>query len=174
MSSIDLIILGMIKKGPMSPYDIDQLIEVNRINSWVKISTPALYQNVKKLAAKGYLSYVAVKKGEMPEKKIYSITPGGNEYFLKLMRKYSSEPAIVHAEYNTVILHLDLVDKKTGQELLNNLRGHFLAIKEILAPFEDSIQDYPFSGRAIIKQHSMLVQDLLKWIDEVIREHAAQ
>ncbi|TFH41031.1 MAG: PadR family transcriptional regulator [Chrysiogenales bacterium] len=174
MSSIDLIILGIIKKSPMSPYDINQLIEVNRINSWVKISTPALYQNVKKLAVKGYLSYVAVKKGEMPEKKIYSITHKGDEYFFKLMQKYSSDPAIVHAEYNTVILHLDLVDKKTGQELLKNLRGHFLAIKEILSPFKDSIDNYPFSGRAIIKQHSMLIHYLLEWIDEIIREHAAQ
>lgn len=37
MATIDLIVLGMLKKEPMSAYDIQKLVEYRNISKWVKI-----------------------------------------------------------------------------------------------------------------------------------------
>ena len=43
MATIDLIVLGMLKKGSMGAYDIQKLVEYRNISKWVKISTCLLY-----------------------------------------------------------------------------------------------------------------------------------
>ncbi len=40
MATIDLIVLGIVKKEPLSAYDIQKLVEYRNISRWVKISTP--------------------------------------------------------------------------------------------------------------------------------------
>ncbi len=44
MATIDLIVLGMLKKEPTGAYDIQKLVEYRNISKWVKISTPSIYK----------------------------------------------------------------------------------------------------------------------------------
>ena len=53
MATIDLIVLGMLKKEPMSAYDIQKLVEYRNISKWVKISTPSIYKKTVQLERKG-------------------------------------------------------------------------------------------------------------------------
>ena len=46
MATIDLIVLGMLKKEELSAYDIQKLVEYRNISKWVKISTPSIYKKV--------------------------------------------------------------------------------------------------------------------------------
>ena len=49
MATIDLIVLGILKKEPMSAYDIQKLVEYRNISKWVKISTPSIYKKAMQL-----------------------------------------------------------------------------------------------------------------------------
>lgn len=53
MATIDLIVLGILKKDPMSAYDIQKLVEYRKISKWVKISTPSIYKKAIQLEEKG-------------------------------------------------------------------------------------------------------------------------
>ena len=57
MATIDLIVLGMLKKESLSAYDIQKLVEYRNISRWVKISTPSIYKKVIQLEEKGPVSY---------------------------------------------------------------------------------------------------------------------
>ena len=46
MATIDLIVLGILKKESLSAYDIQKLVEYRNISKWVKISTPSIYKKV--------------------------------------------------------------------------------------------------------------------------------
>lgn len=67
MATIDLIVLGMLKKEPLSAYDLQKLVEYRNISKWVKISTPSIYKKVIQLEEKGYISSHIEKEGKMPE-----------------------------------------------------------------------------------------------------------
>ena len=43
VSSIDLILLGMVYDQPRSAYDIQKHVEYRNLSHWVKISTPSFY-----------------------------------------------------------------------------------------------------------------------------------
>ena len=53
MATIDLIVLGILKKEPMSAYDIQKLVEYRNISKWVKISTPSIYKKGHSARRKG-------------------------------------------------------------------------------------------------------------------------
>ena len=74
MATIDLIVLGMLKKEPLSAYDIQKLVDYRNISKWVKISTPSIYKKVLQLEEKGYVQSRPVREGKMPEKAVYSLT----------------------------------------------------------------------------------------------------
>ena len=64
MATIDLIVLGMLKKEPLSAYDLQKLVEYRNISKWVKISTPSIYKKVIQLEEKGYISSHIEKEGK--------------------------------------------------------------------------------------------------------------
>ena len=86
MATIDLIVLGMLKRQSLSAYDIQKLVEYRNISKWVKISTPSIYKEVIQLEEKGLLQSVAVKESNMPEKAVYSLTSSGEREFERLMQ----------------------------------------------------------------------------------------
>ena len=89
MATIDLIVLGMLKKEPLSAYDLQKLVEYRNISKWVKISTPSIYKKVIQLEEKGYISSHIEKEGKMPEKSVYSLTEKGK--VIKLCVKIEEE-----------------------------------------------------------------------------------
>ena len=48
----------MLKKEPLSAYDLQKLVEYRNISKWVKISTPSIYKKVIQLEEKGYIQVI--------------------------------------------------------------------------------------------------------------------
>ena len=107
MATIDLIVLGMLKKEPMGAYDIQKLVEYRNISKWVKISTPSIYKKAIQLEEKGFIKSNLVKEGKMPEKAVYSLTDAGEKEFERLMLEIAAKPIQIFLDFNAVIVNLD-------------------------------------------------------------------
>jgi DNA-binding PadR family transcriptional regulator len=171
MSPIDLVILGFLRKTPMSAYQLTKFVETTRMKKWMKIGSPTIYQNLKKLAADNFLSTEVAKEGNMPEKVIYTITPSGEAYLLELMERFSGNPGKIHFEFNAFLIHLQLVNKKTGLKMLGNLRDYFYRGREDLERDLSELQDVPLAGKALMRQYQFVFQGLIRWIDELIQQY---
>ena len=68
MATIDLIVLGMLKRESMSAYDIQKLVEYRNISKWVKISTPSIYKKVIQLEEKGLITSRTEKRRQNARK----------------------------------------------------------------------------------------------------------
>ena len=62
MATIDLIVLGMLKKEPLSAYDLQKLVEYRNISKWVKISTPSIYKKGYPVGGKKDIFQVILKE----------------------------------------------------------------------------------------------------------------
>ena len=100
MATIDLIVLGILKKESLSAYDIQKLVEYRNISRWVKISTPSIYKKVIQLEEKGYIQSSMVKEGKMAEKAVYTLTEAGEREFEKLMLEIASGPIHIFLDFN--------------------------------------------------------------------------
>lgn len=172
MSSIDLFILGFIINQPMSAYEFAEFVKKYNFQEMIKVSTPAIYKNLKKMYKQGYLKSEVVKHGEMPEKTIYSITDKGREYFLKLMDSIASMDYTIHFDFNTFIAHIDKFTKQEALNLLERLMHTLNSKKENLEVYMDAYKDIPFHGISMIKQHYMLNNTLIEWLEDFMKDYS--
>ncbi len=168
MSAVNLVILGILKKQSMNAYEMKKQIEHIRLKNWMKIGAPTIYQNLKKLAEKGYLSTKTVKHGNMPEKVIYTMTESGNALFHELMVKFSKTPSSIYFDFNAFLINLDLVDKDRGIAMLKDLRQFFQNSYINLKKDREAIKDAWIGGDAIMQQYDQLFNTMIQWSNNLI------
>lgn len=170
MATIDLIVLGILKKEPMGAYDIQKLVEYRNISKWVKISTPSIYKKAIQLEEKGLIKGEIVKEGKMPEKAVYSLTEAGEKEFEKLMLEIAGKPIHLFLDFNAVIVNLDSLSPQMQKECINKIEENIDILKMYLEQNlkeKENIPEIPKTGIAVLRQQMVLVDAIEKWISSL-------
>lgn len=77
MSTIDLIVLGILLKGRKSAYELVRFIHERELRRVLKISDPAVFKSCRRLAEKNYLDGETVSGQGVPDKVVYAINKQG-------------------------------------------------------------------------------------------------
>ncbi|MCI9083581.1 MAG: PadR family transcriptional regulator [Lachnospiraceae bacterium] len=173
MATIDLIVLGMLKKESLSAYDIQKLVEYRNISKWVKISTPSIYKKVLQLEEKGLIRGHTEKDGKMPEKAVYTLTEAGKKEFEKLMLEISCKPINIFLDFNAVIVNLESMPRESQKECLDNIENNMNVLKTYLEEniaLKEDVPDIPVTGMAVLQQQFLLVQAIEQWIATLKKE----
>ena len=165
MSSIDLVILGIVLEKPQSAYDIQKDVEYHHLSRWTKISSPSIYRKVLQLHEKGYLKSDVVKGDRFADKAVYSITEQGRAYFKELMSSCAAGPVPLLFDFNVVITNLNKVDKAEAMELISTLRQSIQSSAELNKSYAQEFADIPLEGKTIFEQQQMLYGSLLEWLN---------
>lgn len=167
MATIDLIVLGMLKKEPMGAYDIQKLVEYRNISKWVKISTPSIYKKAIQLENKGLIKSTIVKEGKMPEKAVYTLTDAGEKEFERLMVEIASNPIHIFLDFNAVIVNLDNLppekQKACVADIETNVKTLKLHLEENILE-KENVPEIPETGMAVLRQQFVLAEAIEKWI----------
>lgn len=167
MATIDLIVLGILKKSPMSAYDIQKLVEYRNISKWVKISTPSIYKKVIQLESKGFVKSDIVKEGKMPEKAVYSLTDAGAKEFERLMQEISAMPIHIFLDFNAVIVNLDSLPPEKQKACITDIRENVKTLKSYLEEnlrLKENVPDIPETGMAVLRQQLILAEAIETWV----------
>ena len=173
MATIDLIVLGMLKKQPLSAYDIQKLVEYRNISKWVKISTPSIYKKVIQLEEKGLLQSVPMRENNMPEKAVYSLTASGEQEFERLMGELSAQPIRMFLDFNAVIVNLDSVPLEMQKTCVANIEKNVRELKMYLEKNlreKGNMPDVPEIGMAVLCQQLVLAEMIETWISTLKSE----
>jgi len=165
VSSIDLVILGIVMEKPQSAYDIQKDVDYHHFARWTKISTPSIYRKVIQLNEKGYLQSNIVKGDKFADKAVYSITEKGRSYFEQLMDTCASNPIPLLFDFNVVITNLNKMDKGKGLDLVAKLRSNIIVSAKANDEYTAAYADIPLVGRTIFEQQRLLYHALLDWLD---------
>ena len=167
MATIDLIVLGILKKEPLSAYDIQKLVEYRNISKWVKISTPSIYKKVIQLEEKGYIKSTPVKEGNMAEKAVYSLTDTGETQFEKLAIEISCDPIRIFLDFNAVIVNLDSLTPERQKDCIRSIEENVKTLKSYLEEnirIKEKNPNIPETGIAVLQQQFILAQAIETWI----------
>lgn len=170
MATIDLIVLGMLKKESLSAYDIQKLVEYRNISKWVKISTPSIYKKVLQLEEKGFITGNIVKEGKMPEKVIYSLTDSGEQQFEKLMMEIASKPIQIFLDFNAVIVNLDSIPSEKQIKCLTDIENNIKILKGYIEEnirIKENLPEIPKTGMDVLQQQYQLAESIEKWLQTI-------
>ena len=167
MATIDLIVLGILKKESLSAYDIQKLVEYRNISKWVKISTPSIYKKVIQLEEKGCIKGQSIKEGKMPEKVVYSLTDTGEKVFESLMYEIASQPIHLFLDFNAVIVNLSSLSPENQKACLLNIEKNVKVLKSYIEEnirVKENRTDIPETGMAVLQQQFILAEAIETWI----------
>ena len=167
MATIDLIVLGILKKQSLSAYDIQKLVEYRNISKWVKISTPSIYKKVIQLEEKGFIKSRIEKDGKMPEKAVYTFTGQGEKEFEKLMLEIATKSINIYLDFNAVIVNMDSLSKENQEICLTSITKNVQLLKSYLEKNlleKENAPDVPETGIAVLQQQFILAQAIETWI----------
>lgn len=167
MATIDLIVLGILKKESLSAYDIQKLVEYRNISKWVKISTPSIYKKVLQLEEKGYVRSAMVKEGRMAEKAVYSLTEAGEREFERLMLEIAAQPVRIFLDFNAVIVNLDSLEPEKQKTCLAGVGDNVKRLRAYLEEnlrMKEEVPEIPEMGMAVLKQQLMLAESIEAWL----------
>ena len=165
MSSIDLVILGIVLEKPQSAYDIQKDVEYHHFSRWTKISVPVIYKKVLQLKEKGYLESTVVKGNRFADKAVYTATEKGSAYFARLMEACAdSQPSFLF-DFNVVIANLNKLERDQALSLINRIRDNIKRSAQTIEQYAVQYADIPLGGKTISEQQRLLHQSLLEWLD---------
>lgn len=172
MSSIDLLLLGLIIEKPQSAYELANSIEKKHLNSILKISQPAVYKNCKKLFKNDMLEGIAQKDSDLPEKINYTVTKKGKSFFYELMKGFSNEMKPFYFEHNAFIWSLEKLNYEEGLQMLVNLQKSIEESKDWITNHEAIVAETgDFGTKALVKQYRMIISIMAQWIAETITDY---
>ncbi|HCW53091.1 MAG TPA: PadR family transcriptional regulator [Clostridium sp.] len=170
MSTIDLIVLGMLEEQSLSAYDVQKLVEYRKISKWVKISTPSIYKKVIQLEEKGYVKKTMIKEKSMAEKAVYSLTSDGKTQLKKLMLGISEKPIDIFLDFNAVIVNLKSLSKEEQEQCLNNIEENIKIRKQYIEENIESkkdISEISETAKQVLQQQFILTEAIENWINSV-------
>lgn len=166
MEKIDLIILGMVIGRNMSAYEIAKDVECQHLSAWTRISVSSVYKKVISLNERGYLRAEIISNCVDSNKKIYSITNSGKEYFNELMDNVASGDVVIPIDFNLVIANINKIDAEIARKLLRKIRKKIYRAQVVN---KQNIVDFDlihYSERAIFEQLGVLYKTLLDWLNK--------
>jgi len=126
-----LVILGLLRDGPMHGYEIKRRIEHEEMAEWAGISYGAIYFALNELTKEGFVEQIGTQRvGRRPSRKIYRITERGREEFLVLLRQTLS---MVENRIDPLDVGLRFMDALPRQELRSLLGLRKEKLKNIFA-----------------------------------------
>ena len=166
-SSIDIVLLGLVKEQPRGAYDVSRVIQLRQLRSWIKISDASVYRNLRILAEQGFLDTRTTREGAMPEKTIFELTVAGSEHLSQLIMEAAAAPLKLHFEFDVWLGHLGLIGPAQATECREMLGGQLDALTEELGSQLDHYgKAMPPAVRSLLELRSEVLGLTRRWLDD--------
>ncbi len=162
--------LGLLSERDMHGYELHREIELLGLCRWMPVSKVSVYKALERLERSGCLEVRADRAGNMPERRIYSITPQGHERLRDLLYDLiaAEEPLLSHTSlglYFATILGPQEALAALGTRL-EHLEYHLCALENELSLLEDLGSDL----ERLLRRHDVDRLRLeIDWLREVSR-----
>lgn len=158
-----LFLLGLIRNADLYGYQLIDLAEAH-FNLIVSMTKPTVYRLLDKMTADGWITYREEQVGNRPSRKIYSITPVGDETFRNLLRQSLAE---YHPTEYASPVSLAFLSALPRKESLSLLEGRRIQIQMLLQKLNES-EKYQHDFQLVFHHQRRHFEAELSLTEEVI------
>ncbi len=171
LSKLSKLIMGLLWKKPMNPYELTKLMDMAVIQDWFPLTAPSIYTTIKNLEGRGYLIGEVIRKEKLPPKTIYSLSEEGEKLLLSelLMGLESYEASAT--DFGIALFHIEAMHKKDAImhtrkriELLQTLYDKARTRLELSMP------KVPFNMKMMLTCNMYRLETELKITKELLKE----
>lgn len=133
LSAKELFVLGRISIRPTHGHEIMRTLYASRSDLWVDMSRKHVYYIVRKLERDGLISAEEVRTGQLPARKVFTITDAGRVALARNLSADSLVRSIPHSDFDVVFGMLAYSDVLSDAEKDAVLEGRDRYLGELVA-----------------------------------------
>lgn len=126
-----LVVLGLLKRRPMHGYEIQQIMQLGRMDRWAGILPGSIYHALKKLEQEGLVAVESVEQTGHRTRAIYKVTDAGLDELRKLLREAWRTPATTLP--STLYAAMTFLDDLPRAEMLEAVGAQITELEQRLA-----------------------------------------
>lgn len=169
-SYAECLVLGLIHSGAEYGHEIDKTMEEMNIRLWTKTNRATIYQALKRIEKKGWVTVHIEKVGNMPDRKNYQLTKEGEEALRQMVSEGLASEDIVTFEYLVTIGWLEVLPK---DDVIAKIAKRKSFVKEIIEQYDSSEiddADIYIGRRANVKFLHSYYEMELEWLEWLTNE----
>ena len=165
---LELAVLGLLKERPIHGYQLSRELGDSLGGLW-RVSYGSLYPTLRRLERDGAIESEADDERGARRKKVYRITPKGEQVFLELLQGTPNDTQTEDARFRMRLAFFRYLPPETRIRLLERRRQ---ALQERLSTLAESqrtgrggADDY---GRALIEHNRRVTESDITWLESLI------
>ena len=165
MTHGEVIILRLLMSKDMYGYELDRLIEENRIRQWADIGFSSIYNILNKLERKELVTAYHNKQPGSPERKMYQISRHGKNELRKEVKAMLEHPAKGKDDFGVALVVSDVLAEDEFHGCMSIYRDRLQELKRM---FQNEIpQSSKRKDRVAmaIDRSTCLIDAEISWID---------
>lgn len=116
-------ILGLLNYGSMTGYELDKAFKASLSFFW-QAQTSQIYRELNDMERRGWLSSERVIQSEKPNKRVYSIAPGGREEFARWLSQPQEDIANAMRLKSALLMRVFFAGETSTRQSLEMLRAY--------------------------------------------------
>jgi len=159
----ELLLLGLLRRQEMHGYELHDFIE-RYMQTCVDLKKPTAYYLLDKMAKAGLVMETEAQSGNRPPRRVYHITPAGEQYFQELLR--DNLTTYHPAQFGGLVglVFLDEINADEARPLLEQRRAVLVTALDTVR----QVPPHPGSMQFVIEHQIMHLEHELNWLDTVL------
>jgi DNA-binding PadR family transcriptional regulator len=160
-----LLLLGLLRHQKMYGYQLYEFLD-NNLGMCVQLKKPTAYKLLAQMADEGWISFHEEQEGNRPTRRVYVITPEGENAFQQILREKLTEYQPTEFVDDISLMFLDALP---SEESLPLLAERCAKVDKLL----QEVNSYPphrGSVQFMIEHQRRHYAAELAWLDDVIRQ----
>ncbi len=166
MTHSEVIILRLLTRRDLYGYQIDQLIEENKMRYWADIGFSSIYNVLNKLENKALVSSYYVKEQGSPKRKVYRISEQGRTELRGEVKRMLAEPSDHHDDFAVALVSSDVLSDSEFQQCLAEYRSY---LQRKLQFFREELPQRTIQKQRVamaIERFARIIAAEIQWLDE--------
>jgi DNA-binding PadR family transcriptional regulator len=169
MTNAELAILSLVSEAPRHGYEIEQIIEERGMREWTEIGFSSIYYLLKKLEKSDLIkSQLVPAEGRGPERRVYRITPDGNNAIISATLEALSTPNHNFPSILLGLANLPILSQEPALEALRSYRDGLIERVGDVAMQAESQRPLPDHVEMLFGYSLVMLQAEKKWVENVI------
>lgn len=174
LSKLSALILGIVSERERNPYEITKMLGYLNTKKWFPLADSTVYATINNLKKNRLIIGRQERRGNLPEKTIYSITLEGEFELHESITTFLEDDVSGASNFDIGILLMHNLSKpeilmKLKKKLERLESNSYLIRKQILS-FEMDPSKIAFTSLSMLKHRMHLIEAELKTIRELIKE----
>jgi DNA-binding PadR family transcriptional regulator len=171
LSKLSKLVMGILLKKPMNPYELTKLAEMSVIQDWFPPTAQSIYTTVRNLHQKGLIEGEIISEEKLPPKTVYTLTDVGKQVFstelLEGLESYFPEAS----DFGIALFHIGTLNKEEAllhsKHRLEKLEALYEKAKSRL---DDCAPKIPFNMHVMLSFNVSRLVTEIKVTRELIEE----